>query len=555
MDYERIHKVQMGVISPSKLRMKILGAQNIKRHQGGSSSRASPSKVEDTECAKRNLLTGELDEEDVPTDFSATSINTKSSKSEVSTKEFSGNREGNQCETSSEDSVTRKSSDTKYSRNQNNNRNSSQQIQHGSNFTTQSMRHQEEVGNGYDSGHDNASTSSFEFHREDNINHHPIISPFYRNVPSKWNDAEKWLVSRQTMQTNVLKKNFAYHQCNRPLNSSWARLTPKFMITDQKISLKQSVESNPNSLNKADEFSFVSRCLHSTSISSNISSSCFTNPSQDSCDSVSLGRLPKELDHQGVSVLETCLSKNSDVGVKQQISMKDVGTEMTPSSSQDPSRMGTPIENLTPSRSPIASIHSSPGRLMTVGISRNRKEKDGQKDSNKIDLSEKELQLNARREIAALGLQLGKLNIASWAGKKAESTSVSPKSSDEEEKLRKEYEARAKAWEEAVKAKRRARYEEEEIKILAWESHQREKYESRLRKAENRAIKMRSQAEAAMAEKLRKTEQTVEKKRARAEAKKKRQASRASQQAERIRRGGRAPPSHLNSCCSCWFLY
>ncbi|KAK8956851.1 hypothetical protein KSP39_PZI001597 [Platanthera zijinensis] len=122
---------------------------------------------------------------DVSADFTVTSVNTKSSKSEVSTKEFSGNREGNQCETSSEDSVTRKSCDTKYSRNQNNNRNSSQQIQHSSNFTTHVMRRQEEVGNGYDSGHGNASTSSFEFHRKDNINHHPIISHFYRNVPSK----------------------------------------------------------------------------------------------------------------------------------------------------------------------------------------------------------------------------------------------------------------------------------------------------------------------------------------------------------------------------------
>ncbi|KAK8970656.1 hypothetical protein KSP40_PGU013156 [Platanthera guangdongensis] len=78
---------------------------------------------------------------DVSADFMVTSIITKSSQLEVSTKEFSGNREGNQCETSLEDFVTRKSCDTKYSRNQNNNRKSSQQIQHGCNFATHAKRH------------------------------------------------------------------------------------------------------------------------------------------------------------------------------------------------------------------------------------------------------------------------------------------------------------------------------------------------------------------------------------------------------------------------------
>lgn len=54
----------MGVISPSKLRMKLLGSHGGRRKEGGSnSSRASPSKHDDMEHAKNSLLAGEFDEE------------------------------------------------------------------------------------------------------------------------------------------------------------------------------------------------------------------------------------------------------------------------------------------------------------------------------------------------------------------------------------------------------------------------------------------------------------------------------------------------------------
>ena len=54
----------MGVISPSKLRMKLLGSHGGRRKEGGSNSaRASPSKHDDMEHAKNSLLAGEFDEE------------------------------------------------------------------------------------------------------------------------------------------------------------------------------------------------------------------------------------------------------------------------------------------------------------------------------------------------------------------------------------------------------------------------------------------------------------------------------------------------------------
>ena len=88
------------------------------------------------------------------------------------------------------------------------------------------------------------------------------------------------------------------------------------------------------------------------------------------------------------------------------VSMRDVGTEMTPIASQEQWRSGTPAGAVTPSLSPLCSVPSSPrggGGCASA--------------SSSASASERELRLRTRREIAALGLQLGKMNIASWARK------------------------------------------------------------------------------------------------------------------------------------------
>ena len=58
------------MISPSKLRMKLIGAHHQKKKGGSNSnsSRTSPSKLEDTEFVKNSLLatnSGDFDEEGV----------------------------------------------------------------------------------------------------------------------------------------------------------------------------------------------------------------------------------------------------------------------------------------------------------------------------------------------------------------------------------------------------------------------------------------------------------------------------------------------------------
>lgn len=139
------------------------------------------------------------------------------------------------------------------------------------------------------------------------------------------------------------------------------------------------------------------------------------------------------------------------------VSMRDMGTEMTPITSQEPSRTGTPVR-ATPTRIPSSSRPSTPGRSAPtstlVGIS------GCQADPDKKELSEKELQMKTRREIMVLGTQLGKLNIAAWASKEEEdndaSTSLKTVGVDQPPKTA--IETCSAAWEEAEKAKYMARF-------------------------------------------------------------------------------------------------
>ena len=136
------------------------------------------------------------------------------------------------------------------------------------------------------------------------------------------------------------------------------------------------------------------------------------------------------------------------------VSMRDMGTEMTPIASQEPSRTGTPVRATTPIRSPIP----SPGRA--APISSPMDPPIDLLDPNKNDLSEKELLMKTRREIMLLGTQLGKSNIAAWASKEEEDKDASTSLKIVGEKgqpAKCVIETRAAAWEDAEKAKYMAR--------------------------------------------------------------------------------------------------
>ncbi|KAE8700758.1 putative Auxin response factor [Hibiscus syriacus] len=173
---------------------------------------------------------------------------------------------------------------------------------------------------------------------------------------------------------------------------------------------------------------------------------------------------------------------------------------MTPVASQEPSRTATPVGETTPLRSPTYSIPSTPRRGAPTSTSLNRNIDDESQhcpENGRKALSEKETNLKTRRQIVALGVQLGKMNIASWESKdEKEDITSSGDTTSMEELERIEYEKRAAAWEEAEKYKR------EEIKIQAWESRQRAKLEAEMRRIKEKVDPMRIQAQAKMVKKI-----------------------------------------------------
>lgn len=138
------------------------------------------------------------------------------------------------------------------------------------------------------------------------------------------------------------------------------------------------------------------------------------------------------------------------------VSMRDMGTEMTPIASQEPSRTGTPVRATTPTRSPSSSRPSTPGRAAPAPTPIDPLNEC--LDPDRKEWAEKELQLKTRREIMVLGTQLGKMNIAAWASKDdSKEASASIKSVATEQPSKSFSQTRAAVWEEAEKAKYMAR--------------------------------------------------------------------------------------------------
>lgn len=136
--------------------------------------------------------------------------------------------------------------------------------------------------------------------------------------------------------------------------------------------------------------------------------------------------------------------------------MRDMGTEMTPIASQEPSRTGTPVRATTPTRSPTSSRPSTPGAAPASSPFRPSNDN---LDAHTNALSDQELQLKTRREIMALGTKLGKMNIAAWASKDGEDRNASSllKTDKQDQPNTTVTETRAAAWEDAEKAKHLAR--------------------------------------------------------------------------------------------------
>ncbi|KAJ0242912.1 Remorin_C domain-containing protein [Hirschfeldia incana] len=162
------------------------------------------------------------------------------------------------------------------------------------------------------------------------------------------------------------------------------------------------------------------------------------------------------------------------------VCVRDMGTEMTPIGSQEPSRTATPVRATTPvGRSPV----TSPVRRETVRMA---------------------TEVATVTETRSVASSNNNDNIGLG---------------DNSSKAMNAMEARAMAWDEAERAKFMARYKREEVKIQAWENHEKRKAEVEMKKMEVKAERMKARAEEKLANKLAATKRIAEERRANAEAK------------------------------------
>ncbi|XP_043688105.1 uncharacterized protein LOC122639341 isoform X2 [Telopea speciosissima] len=529
MEYERIDKVQTGIISPSKLRLKLLGPHHQKRKDGtnNNSPRTSPARLDDdAEFVKNSLLAsknGDFDDEGGSKDSSEPSVHSEAPSINSSSVKPYGEGMSNSGQGYQICSRQKETGDI-----------SGIKVQHlsrgvsGNLSTVHPMKSQEEDSTGYES---NASSSNFEFHKGERSLQNPMVRHFSRSIPSKWNDAEKWLVNKQPLHTNHSKKMMLQSQVNRQTATNLVKVVPEYNSFDQKASVIPVVDTKP--------------------IDSHHSASQ-AGPANAAIDLCPLGKDEKEMDKKELSDSWQFTTNTAVFPNIRSVAMRDMGTEMTPVTSQEPSRTTTPVRATTPLRSPTSSIPSTPRRGAPASTPMDfttDNNAECQKEDNKKQLSEQELKIKTRKEIVALGVQLGKMNIAAWASKdETEKNAHSVEHSYAEERIKIEYENRAAAWEEAEKSKHTARYKREEIKIQAWESQQKAKIEAEIRRIEDQAEHRRTHAQEKMMRKISIARQRSEGKRAAAEARRNRQAARTAAQADYIRQTGRIPPSHFICC-------
>lgn len=404
----------------------------------------------------------------------------------------------------------------------------------------------------YDSGHDVMSVSSsvFEFQKAERGARRVPLGSFSKPAPSKWDDAQKWIASPTSNRPKT--GNVGSRKGGNVGYGGWQPSTKVVVeVPDQRVVAFEEPDTKRIDTTQAKLECGGNKFVSWEADHPYPSADSYGKPILMIENSVGESATVNLSRHDSSVAIQSATTFLPPPSTARSVSMRDMGTEMTPIASQEPSRTGTPVRATTPMRSPTSSRPSTPSRAAPASSPTDPP--NGHPDTHKHELSEKELQMKTRREIMVLGTQLGKMNIAAWASKEEEDkdASTSLKNLAGERPAKSVIETRAAAWEDAEKAKYTARFKREEMKIQAWENHQKAKTEAEMRKIEVEVERMRGQAQDRLMNKLAAARHKAEEKRAVAEAKRNQEAAKTEQQSEYIRKTGRIPSSF--TCCGWCF--
>lgn len=219
---------------------------------------------------------------------------------------------------------------------------------------------------------------------------------------------------------------------------------------------------------------------------------------------------------------------------------RDMGTETTPLASSRTSRCHTPVKNASPVRHNTPSTHS------------------GLVNGSGIDMGELEKCHFAKLELQGLssGIQYTSVDksISNWSSREEEEEEVSKslRHFDIGDCKRSVLEARAMAWEESERSKAYNRYQREEARIEAWVNLQSAKAESESRKLEVKIEKMRSILEEKLMKKMSTAHKRAEEWRSAAKAQHAEQLLKTAERADRMKKEGTFSLYTLPACNGCF---
>ncbi|XP_068663260.1 uncharacterized protein [Aristolochia californica] len=345
-----------------------------------------------------------------------------------------------------------------------------------------------------------------------------------KTFPSKWDDAEKWLISSSCHESpaHVLKHPETSKTFKQNENFQQRRdmFTEKFG-DEEKVSGLVACLGGSVSLEAGGAFR--------RSSSDVLLKDKFTDNVEPILPEVRYSEPTQEGFLVGNSVSETM--KDASTEVVPPVQHRDIGTEMTPLGSSTTSRCHTPFKSSSPARHNTPTSTSGPLLL----------------SKSSVDMAELQGCHFAKLE---LGAQFDSV-LSNWSSREDEEEDISKSLRHFEMNggCKSVTELRASLWEEEEKSKSCVRYQREEAKIQAWVNLQTAKAEAQSRKLEVKIQKMRASLEEKLMKRMGIVDRKAEEWRVAAQLQHSQQIQRATEQAEKMKNQSNSYSDH--SACGC----
>uniref|UniRef100_A0A0D9XU70 Remorin C-terminal domain-containing protein n=1 Tax=Leersia perrieri TaxID=77586 RepID=A0A0D9XU70_9ORYZ len=342
------------------------------------------------------------------------------------------------------------------------------------------------------------------FNSSSPAHHHQLLVSARRSVPSKWEDAEKWL--RQASSET------GHHGKGSKLQNGGGQ-------EEKKVSVRRSVDAEVSAL--AFYTAPAAEVFLKDKFTDNVepSKESFVFTTKNTAVAAAAAGGGGELDHR-----------------------RDIGTEMTPLGSSTTSRCHTPIKSTSPARHNTPASRSGPLVPYNAG--------GGQDISDLADCHLAKLELGEKFDAMLIN----------WSSKEEEEEEVSKSLRHFEATVAVDKRGGGAAdcrWEDDDRAKSCIRYQREEAKIQAWINLESAKAEAQSRKLEVKIQKMRSNLEEKLMRRMTTVHRRAEEWRATAQAQHLQQLKRAAEQVRRAKATSHHHHHHHhlagnNASCGCF---